>query len=60
MFSPTLFKPSSEIPDNRNIEKPSKPSLLGLAGFFCVQRCVKRTARPAKLALPGAFRPALR
>ena len=37
----------------RTHKKPAEPSLLGSAGFLCVQRCASRTARPAKLALYG-------
>ena len=37
----------------RTHKKPAEPSLLGSAGFLCVQRCASRTARPAKLALSG-------
>ena len=43
-----------EFPDNQNTEKIQQNQACSvLPDFFCVQRCAKRTARPAKLALSG-------
>ena len=55
LASASLARVAMRVPGQpEHRKKPAKPSSLGFAGFFfCVQRCAKRTAWPASLALSG-------